>query len=590
MRIKFKLADYVVALLTTLDVATDIAVATQFYAEDRMLEYYVVAGAPILAGLIYSANFMLLRQQEPDWFRVLKPRYGLILGEVFQAAAVAIFCQFIPLYMWFTNQTFERSPKKQSNDGFSEENDLEVDRSCPGLLEALRESQNEVETIVELEQFVAKYKTTHWLFFVEAMVETILQNVLQLIAMMSVNKHPSALQQVSLAVSLLSLVSKAYIVARATNMKVFLCKLFMITHELFTLFYLIYAVCYSTPYTLRARTKLKLPWGGKIALEDLYWYVSWNLQGAQFILFTYTVEFVVTYRSNGDSLSRTLSAYKKKINDNHVWYSVVLVPLALLLFLPVVLSVALSTPSLAFGVLHLLEPPNQAGKWAAAVRLRRFVLNGKSNADVRRRHHHVLQSYIEERQASKDVPLTATEMKFQHALAEPIRQWSLWKSTWVTIRSFLSELPSNKCLPLAGTIAGLIIGSAVTLGCILGWAIPLFHFILYVPILNGFQIFSYYMMLLSSFGMFLLTPSVLRFIVYAVNFRLVFQYDKLSPALALKWMTDFYKPRNTEVFAGAVPKEIMPVEVAQRMGSFLLESAVDKTALTAEESLRLKQV
>jgi hypothetical protein len=243
---------FTVAISIT-DVISDVLVAVQFLQDGHSLWAWLVFGAFINSSIVYSMVLSIVMFDEYNGeFRVagehvIKEIYRktpglirfLILLPVSQLAPTGmyVFQMFIMPY-W-------RRKAGDVEDTTAHHSNLHVTSGTgvggPALAAVHREEAEAVQgtfTVVgRLQQAVERQVVTHGMLFAETIVESIPQSIIQLLAITFLGA-PTTLQVVSMALSILSVVSKAYFLSLSACLRVFVFKFCVLSFDVLSMFYI----------------------------------------------------------------------------------------------------------------------------------------------------------------------------------------------------------------------------------------------------------------------------------------------------------------------------------------------------------------
>jgi hypothetical protein len=241
------------AVLSVVDVLSDVLVARQFRADGHMGWFWMVMASLFVSNCIYAAMFIGLILQ--DRFQRCKVTNGARFEYVrICAAFVAFFpvAQLFPLLQWAL-ETSDKVWEGGSGFIFGRKLDTKKDDDAEGMGSRQDSWEGKATTAAAQEDLDADEearKLVHRLqksmeahikanvgFYVETVVEAIPQAVIQLIAVSALGEA-TPLQLLSMCLSLFSIVSKAYVVCVSYDLRAMLFKASLVAFDVFSLFYL----------------------------------------------------------------------------------------------------------------------------------------------------------------------------------------------------------------------------------------------------------------------------------------------------------------------------------------------------------------
>lgn len=236
------LFDFVTVSISLIDVVSDVLVALQFMRDGHSVWAWLVFGCFANSNVIYSAIIVQCvfkdKNNEMGYYQhVWRPLTYWPRPMLF--VLVFPFAQLSPT-LNYVFQTF--FIKKRNGDAYDEQYrprvvGIKVAEEAHTVAkeehEAIKES---VETMGRLQDALRKQFYTHGMLFAETVVEAIPQSIIQLLAITFLGS-PSNLQVFSMALSLLSVVSKGYFLSVSCDLRVFAIKFLVVSHDVFSLFY-----------------------------------------------------------------------------------------------------------------------------------------------------------------------------------------------------------------------------------------------------------------------------------------------------------------------------------------------------------------
>lgn len=247
---------FTVAISIT-DVVSDLLVARQFLAEGHELWAWLVFGCFINSSVVYSVILAnLVFDQYNNEFkgkdgehilplRVLKLPFivrFLIVLPLSQLAPTGMYFMQMFILPWMRGDSVCGGPVNGSTDSPTlncREDDVHSpsSRMTTVNMQEAKEVEGTFTVVDRLKSAVQRQVVTHGMLFAETIVESIPQSIIQLLAITFLGK-PSALQVVSMALSILSVVSKAYFLSVSYNIRVFVFKFALLSFDVMSMFYI----------------------------------------------------------------------------------------------------------------------------------------------------------------------------------------------------------------------------------------------------------------------------------------------------------------------------------------------------------------
>lgn len=259
----FILFEAVTVAVSLIDIISDVAVCFDFYSRGATRWFvfslisllsanavYALAGletAPKFVNAIHNKHIMC-----PKWIRTRLPEvdtYGRkfmkrplsIEGVLF--AVLFPFAQAIPLMHYIAESCLPQPGKtKRGTTAFFEENAVDASH-CAGTLQVWNIVQKDYCASTSLERRLAgglhQHLQTHVLMYLETVVESIPQTVIQLLAIstMSATEEVSTIQIVSLSLSIFSIATKGYVISRGFHLRLTAFRSLLIMFDVFAYFY-----------------------------------------------------------------------------------------------------------------------------------------------------------------------------------------------------------------------------------------------------------------------------------------------------------------------------------------------------------------
>ena len=225
--------DVFTAVISVVDIVSDVLVAKHFYDGGHMLWFWLVVGSYLLASGFFTFFFVELASASnsavpPSRF---KSAYNSI-PVVVKYTVTFLLAQLLPLVLWLL-VTLDKPTATAAAKPSDPTPDAETSVVAEEMMEAdfLNESVSR-----RLRGSLATLVKAHALFLLETVVEAVPQLVIQLLAMTFLGES-SPVQILSVCVSLFSIISKAYVVADALDLRVFACNYAAAVFDLATFFF-----------------------------------------------------------------------------------------------------------------------------------------------------------------------------------------------------------------------------------------------------------------------------------------------------------------------------------------------------------------
>ena len=228
--------DIATILISLTDVISDILVAIQFWKDGETTWFWLVMSSLILSSIVYTvfgAEVMLHSDKDhgidcvdtiAEWPRLLK--YLLILP----------FAQLTPTLYWIKEQIHPTNVFTRNLTSSWATGGVQVGIVPQALKEEADAIAGQAHVMGRLDGALREHLNTHLLFYIETIVESIPQSIIQLLAVTFLGQATS-LQVFSMSLSLISIVSKGYVISNSFTVKVVCLKFLLAAHDVFSLFY-----------------------------------------------------------------------------------------------------------------------------------------------------------------------------------------------------------------------------------------------------------------------------------------------------------------------------------------------------------------
>ena len=235
------LFDLFTVVVSLSDVVSDVVVAVQFYQAGQRHWFALVLASLVLASLAYT-TFFLVGTAPGRMINLADRRFNTVQGWLVRVGVVLMvfaFSQFLPVINWFVTpkQPDETASDADAADAAGRDGPWRVKCHSAVGREAVSDAMASAQLMGRLQASLQHYMKAHGMFLIETVVEAIPQIVIQLLAVTFLG-HATTAQVVSMSLSLLSIVSKAHVVAHSFDLRVFVFRLALPIFDLFSFFYL----------------------------------------------------------------------------------------------------------------------------------------------------------------------------------------------------------------------------------------------------------------------------------------------------------------------------------------------------------------
>ena len=215
--------DFFLIVVNLTDVITDCLIARQFWVDGHKTFFGLVLASLLLASVIYTVVGV-----ELVWREKFHHRHS----RLFQYLILLPFSQLMPVINWAVEQW------KPTSISSSEVAQWDRPECATGISAEEADAMAGASKLMErLDVALARHMRSHALFYVESVVEAIPQAIVQLLAVTFLGEA-TPLQVFSLALSMVSIISKGYVLSRAFGVPEMAFKFFVGAHDLFSLFYI----------------------------------------------------------------------------------------------------------------------------------------------------------------------------------------------------------------------------------------------------------------------------------------------------------------------------------------------------------------
>ena len=598
-----KAFDWSTIAISMIDICSDVIVAWQFYSEGHMLWFWLVMASLLVSNCCYTFFFI------EEYWRCSNRYFGtrsLDYPRYATYPAVFLIGQLIPTIVWYA-ETGDQEEKRKTNTN-SEHQPLSRSRRRrrePGTQsqqnggtladQELEEIAKETAVIDKMQSTMQDHIKSHALFYVETVVESIPQSIVQLLAVTFLGEATN-MQLFSMSLSLCSIVSKAYLVAQSSDLRVFAFKFFCAAHDVFSLFYV-----FSTVISAERAHEAVLPFiGTPVTFLSALWAKKLLFEVTLLTLFAFCTFVTIIYLA----MKRGRLSGREKRDFCGVFVA------AVGLYLPAVFVVEGSKLLIAVFFLFALEPAKTNG-FCFSRNLRAFVEHGESWAEQKRRIHHLMLSWskLEERRRRECLEsyqsryTYSTPSKWEidyHIKAKgilelcdvPEEDYNTFAVFWkyrVDFSAALSGFKSAKFRIQVLIVSIFTLLIVCTIGAIFSIAFPFLNWLLHGHQHNAFQSFCFGAVVLCWLCMLPFMYSTAKFAFYSAALSEVLQCYDTSLDEAKRWITDYHKPTARQILQAVTPRELLPYDIAYHMGKFLPDERIVLGTLTLEDCKNLKK-
>ena len=587
------LFEVVTVSISVIDVVSDTLVAWQFYDEGHMLWFWLVAASVIISSIVYS--FIAVEAGLMDTSSGFKhpilqlPHIRLILYPL-----IFPFAQLVPMVNWANQMMIRKRVIHRRGDsiGMTREDSLS---------EVVREELEQVEAsaavIESLEQSIDDHLATHGLFFIETIVESIPQSVIQLLAVTSIGSA-SVVQVVSMMISLFSIVSKAYMFSNAYDMRIIIFKFCLVAHDVFSLFYVF--------STLAAKDEVKdvyVP-GMNIYLTDLgyEWLARVLIVDLSFVSLLLLFAVTQWYRAGLLRPRRAIREIKYFLMASGVVVTLA-VPIALVLEGAKLFWVAFLTT---------FSDCDQK-KYKHLSLIYSFIRRGESAKDRTRRlkticigsireERNKYQSTIPSRRR-KGNPIYADRlaklMQFERICTNPdFRDSDLfWKPlrhlfivpTKEQLWTFLKHCNNNRLdtLLIAFTVGSIFI---YTLAIVHSLAFPFRNAYYRYATHNALQWGSFFPTSACALMIISLLPTYWSYACFIAQTREILSEAPLNSQKVAEWIEQYHVPPHGQLLIASTPKGLVPPDVLNVVADYMQANDVVREHLSITECNMFKRL
>jgi hypothetical protein len=560
--------DILTILVSVSDVISDILVAIQFFQAEQYLWFGLVLTSLTIANIIYT-GFMAEVAFRP--FPTSAPRWITWIGNLprpLKYLLIFPFAQFAPTLHWLKEQCFASSGRHRVTVDWTPT----VPRSR-AFDEEVSKAQESAKLIERMHRALNEHLETHILFYVETVVESIPQSIIQLLAVTFLGQA-TAIQVMSMSLSLISIVSKGYVVSHSFTIPTMIFKFLLASYDVFSLFY-IFA-------TLIAREEAcdVFAFGSSQCMSLISYIWVWKV-----IVILGLAGFLAIVL--GIALWAQ-DVYRSQLTLKRVGEALLFMVGFLLLSGPV--AIGLESAKLIWVILWIGRWEPTHDKFPYFARLFAFVRNG----NWAERMHYVLRRFLaranENRSRDHTHALRPNKM-FPPAVVEKLTivasetPYSPWRQF-----SFAhpSIWPSAKGMRPAEKAIFYVLRIWITLygvGQVLSLVFPFISFALGYSHQNLLQIFCF----VALSGSFLLlmpfVPSAIGYCLFLLENWFLVQGPNANwlSSNVDDWIAAYHVPPSVHVVRDAISAEYVPYDVRDRVAGFLPPNAINFSDLSVAE-------
>ena len=281
---------------SVVDIVSDLLVAAEFYNRNAMLWFYLVVVSLVVSNCVYAflgvdEPLPALCRRIPLLTRFVTPRpnkakfvTGNIACVVFVLALP--FAQLLPLldFVMHRWQLYDSSVDAEVDHGwkfFLSSNEHSAAYADSSFLLS-SEMEEDAELLRRMSEGFNAHIQEHAFFYLETFVESIPQSIVQLLALSAMDSV-STVQLVSLSISVFSIVSKAYVVARSFDLWLLVAQFSLVVLDVLGSYYI-----YSTLTAIREPVLYSL-WPVLPNVKVSYPASLWFAGEAAFVIYCLTV-------------------------------------------------------------------------------------------------------------------------------------------------------------------------------------------------------------------------------------------------------------------------------------------------------------
>ena len=590
-------------LISVVDVVSDILLVIEFYTRGAISWCIASGTALLLANLCYAAFGVEIA---PRFIKAIEGHVPRRFFDVLPAVhckhnsahyfthyptwkgflLVLPVAQLVPLMQYVLSSL---APPKLGLSQWNRFNRREQSLTSPSQQQVIEDAvtqafAGETQAIRAMSEGLQHHLAKHAMLYVETVVESIPQTVIQLLGM-SILSEVSTMQIVSLLLSVFSIASKAYVVGQGYHMKLLTFRTLVVTFDIFAFFY----TCSSLISATEPRECSPIFFGARGDREPVlvvsHWSCWWFTKEFIFLLLLAIFVFVLvgailaSARGQWVNWFQRLKAKPWRVLMKDVCVVGFISCIALLVLIPLLLVVDLCKLTLLFVLpFQIMEA---ALPQSVVATLWAFLDSADGLTDFNRRVKCLLLAITE----SSAVPRPSVQARARRqVLAQRPFQPNTLFSQYLRESLMDSRARTDRALMMFFMwCAPLMVLLGVNALC--GSMYPLLHGLANFETLNGLQ----RMCLLGCFLSLVASVPLLPCAVRSMRFSMMLlAFDStLTQEVLAKVMRDSLAPTSQEILLSALSDHyghLLPNDVVRVIGSLmeLSDFRFDKNSLTLE--------
>jgi len=549
--------DVLLIVINITDVVSDCLVAREFWINGHKQFFWLVIASLLLANVIYTIFGVEVVCRE-----TLRWRHPRVL----QYIVVFPFAQLMPVVNWAVEHIKPSSTQwavLRRRTTSSTQWAVNLMQGSAGAVEEEAAAIAASSKIMErLDKALAVHLRTHLLFYVESLVEAIPQSICQLLAVTFLDSA-SPLQVFSLSLSMLSIISKGYVLSRSFSIPQMVWKFMLGAHDLFSLFYI-----FSTVISSRAPKQVHLvgslyvdyftaAWGVKVGVDVFMGLV------AALIIFAWLI-----YEQRGN-LCRCRT----------IGQGVLIVFFASLAAVPVIIAgEGLKLLWLNGLVTAFFEPRPRV--YPPMAMLHSFVTRGDYTERMR-----YVAGRVCELEETEEHPAAWVGRMRRVLATSPFTTKELHRGIFTD--AFSLRLPTNprdRLLVVLITIGMTIYG----IGQVYALLFPFLSFGINYDHQNLLQLFCFYATAGSFLIVLLLTPSTYWYVWFALETKYLLRVVSDTETLQ-RFIQDYHVPPHEFILRQMIPTKLLPTDIIRIVAGQLGPSDIDLSTLNIKQCQEIKE-
>lgn len=393
------------------DVLTDVTVILSYHSRGFMTFFWLSSGVLFISSLVFSIMFVgIFLQDRCNLFQNLKDDYKLskttnLLLHFLVAAVLSPFGQTFPVIIWAAETFYPHQHRANAAAGAVtlEDGRLELkkplsDAEIEDMIERhglmgdaaaeLRERNLKMrwEQGDQLREYLKKQMLKHAPFVGEAITESVPQSLIQLVALIVIGQMVAGeddadgsvdwLSVLSIILSIVSIISKSYIVSISMVRSIFTFKMLAITYDTIALFYIFSSLflgdssdpgAIEVPILNRALDPLSAIWLYGMVFITVWLYFVW-------LIFGFDISYTDWEKRIKTANSR---AAVRSITIEHAVMSIGFLAIGTVLWLPLMVVLTACNVSFVLVALKNLEEPFNEDYFPLYSRVLRLFASGE---------------------------------------------------------------------------------------------------------------------------------------------------------------------------------------------------------------------